>query len=160
VSALPQWLTIPQVAEQCDVDRAEVYHRLLHRLEVRRIGIKGGAAPWGRLIRVECGSVLRLCGGPVMPLEELPRWVTLSQAANYYQVSPHLIRQMIAHEQLDARRIGSGRTIRVDRDSLMRLGRVRIWTSHLNADTSLLPKPPGIYKSARPRCGGLLPTVS
>ena len=67
----------------------------------------GGASLLGRLIRVERGSLLRLCGKADMPLAELPRWVTLKQAAEYYQVSPHLIRALIAHEQLDARRIGS-----------------------------------------------------
>ncbi|WP_367185707.1 helix-turn-helix domain-containing protein [Mycobacterium sp.] len=40
---------------------------------------------------------------------KLPRWVTIKQAAEYYQVSPTLIRRMIAHEQLDARRIGRSR---------------------------------------------------
>ena len=39
----------------------------------------------------------------------------ISQAAAHYQVSAHLIRLLIAHEQLDARRIGSGRAIRIDR---------------------------------------------
>jgi hypothetical protein len=127
VSTLPPWLTIPQVAEHCGVDRAEVYYWLLQKLDVRRIGTRGGAAPWGRLIRVERGSVLRMCGELPVAAEVLPRWVTLSQAATYYQVSPHLVRRMIAHEQLDAVRIGSSRTIRVDRDSLMQLGRISIW---------------------------------
>ncbi|PLV48008.1 hypothetical protein X011_17700 [Mycobacterium tuberculosis variant microti OV254] len=53
--------------------------------------------------------------------------MTLKQAAAYYQVSPHLVRQLIAQEQLDARRIGSGRTIRIDRESLRQLGRIRLW---------------------------------
>lgn len=127
MSALPAWLTTTQVAEYCGVDRTEAYHQLLQKLEVRRIGIRGGAAPWGRLIRVERGSVLQLCGKPTVPAEVLPRWVTLKQAAKHYQVSPHLIRQLIAHEQLDARRIVSSRTIRVDRDSLLQLGRIHIW---------------------------------
>lgn len=127
MSVLRPWLTTAQVAEHCGVDRTGVYYRLLQKLDVRRIGIRGGAAPWGRLIRVERGSVLRLCGEPAVPQEGLPRWVTLTQAAKYYQVSPHLIRQLIAHEQLDARRIGSGRTIRIDRDSLLQLGRISIW---------------------------------
>ena len=48
----------------------------------------------------------------------LRRWPTLKLAANYYQVTPKLIRSMIAHEQLDARRIGSTKAIRLDRDSL------------------------------------------
>ncbi|OBG60832.1 hypothetical protein A5704_18760 [Mycobacterium sp. E735] len=120
-------MTTAQVAEYCGVDRTQVYHQLLQKLDVRRIGVPGGAAPWGRLIRVERGSVLRLCGKSAIPEELLPRWLTLKQAANYYQVSPHLVRQLIAHEQLDARRIGSSRTIRVDRDSLLQLGRIRIW---------------------------------
>jgi hypothetical protein len=33
----------------------------------------------------------------------------------------------IAHEELDARRIGSSRSIRIDRDSLLQLGRYRSW---------------------------------
>jgi hypothetical protein len=44
----------------------------------------------------------------------------MKQAADYYQVSPHLIRILIATEQLDARRIGDTKTIRVDRESLLR----------------------------------------
>lgn len=129
MSTLPPWLTTAQVAEHCGVDRAEVYYRLLQKVEVRRIGVRGGAAPWGRLVRVERGSMLRIRGEPVVPAEELPRWVTVKQAATYYQVSAHLIRQVIAHEQLDARRIGSGRAIRIDRDSLLELGKIRMWTA-------------------------------
>ena len=127
MTSLPQWLTTGQVAEHCGVDRAEVYYHLLGKLEVRRIGVRGGAAPCGRLIRVERGSVLRRCGEPVADDEALPRWVKIAQAASYYQVSAHLIRLLIAHEQLDARRIGSGRAIRIDRDSLLGLGRIRVW---------------------------------
>jgi hypothetical protein len=68
-----------------------------------------------------------MCGEPAVPAKALPRWVTLKQAATYYQVSSYLIRQLIAHEQLDARRIGSGRAIRIDRESLLQLGRIRMW---------------------------------
>jgi hypothetical protein len=46
-------MTIAQVAEHCGVDRTEVYYKMLPDLEVRRIGVRGGVAPWGRLIRVE-----------------------------------------------------------------------------------------------------------
>jgi hypothetical protein len=127
VNTLPPWLTIAQVAQHCGVDRTEVYYKLLPDLEVRRIGVRGGVAPWGRLIRVERRSVLRMCGESAVPAEVLPRWVTLKQAGDYYQVSPNLIRRMIAHEQLDARRIGSTKAIRIDRDSLMQLGRFKIW---------------------------------
>lgn len=127
VTALAPWLTTAQVAQFCGVDRAEAYHQLLPRLDVRRIGVRSGAARWGRLIRVERGSVLRLCGHAEISAELLPRWVTLPQAADYYQVSSHLIRRMIAHEQLDARRIGTSCAIRIDRDSLLELGRVRVW---------------------------------
>jgi hypothetical protein len=59
--------------------------------------------------------------------QELPRWATLKQAGDYYQVSPNLIRRIIAHEQLDARRIGRSRSIRIDRESLLQLGRYRTW---------------------------------
>jgi hypothetical protein len=62
-----------------------------------------------------------------MPLAELPRWVTMKQAAEYYQISPHLVRALIAHEQLDARRIGGTRAIRIARESLRQLGRYNVW---------------------------------
>nr|WP_254902368.1 helix-turn-helix domain-containing protein [Mycobacterium simiae] len=52
----------------------------------------------------------------------------MKQAAEYYQVSPSLIRRIIAHEQLDARRIGRSRNVRIDRESLLRLGRFAAWT--------------------------------
>jgi hypothetical protein len=51
----------------------------------------------------------------------------MTQAAEYYQVSSHLIRALIAHEQLDPRRIGDTKTIRVDRESLLQLGRYNSW---------------------------------
>jgi len=56
MSTLPPWMTIAQVAQHCEVDRTEVY-KTLPDLEVCRIGVRGGVAPWGRLIRVERGSV-------------------------------------------------------------------------------------------------------
>jgi hypothetical protein len=59
------------------------------------IGVCGGAMPFGRLIRIERGSLLRLTGETEVPSQELPRWVTLKQAANYYQVSPNLIRRIL-----------------------------------------------------------------
>jgi hypothetical protein len=89
--------------------------------------VRGGAAPCGRLIRVERASVLEMCGESAIPDEVVPRWAKITQAASYYQVSAHLIRLLIAHEHLDARRIGSSRAIRIDRDSLLQLGRIRIW---------------------------------
>jgi hypothetical protein len=125
---LPPWLTIGQTAEYCGVDRTEVYQKMLRDLEVRRIGVRGGVMPFGRLIRIERGSLLRLRGEPEGSSQELPRWVTMKQAADYYQVSPDLIRRIIAHEQLDARRIGRSRNIRIDRESLLQLGRFRVWT--------------------------------
>jgi hypothetical protein len=121
-------LTAGQAAEYCGVDRAEVYYKMLRDLEARRIGVRGGVMPFGRLIRIERASLVRLRGEPDVPAEVLPRWVTLKQAGDHYQVSPTLIRRMIAHEQLDARRIGSTKAIRVDRESLMELGRFRRWT--------------------------------
>jgi hypothetical protein len=45
-------------------------------------------------------------------------------------VSPNLIRRIIAHKQLDARRIGCSRSIRIDRESLLQLGRFLTWASH------------------------------
>jgi hypothetical protein len=54
---LPPWLTIGQTAEYCGVDRAEVYSKMLRDLEVRRIGVRGGAAPFGRLIRCRKGRL-------------------------------------------------------------------------------------------------------
>jgi hypothetical protein len=44
------------------------------------------------------------------------------------QVSPNLIRRIIAHEQLDARRIGRSRNICIERESLLQLGRFKVWT--------------------------------
>lgn len=128
-TALPPWMTTAQVADYFDTDRTDAYNTLLQQLDVRRIGVRSGCAPWGRLIRVERSSVLQLRGQPTVPDDELPRWVTLLQAGNHSQVSPHLVRRMIAHEQLDARRIGNSRSIRIDRTSLLNLGRIRIWSA-------------------------------
>jgi excisionase family DNA binding protein len=55
---------------------------------------------------------------------ELPRWVTIKQAAEYYQISGHTVRKMIAIGELRAKRIGP-KTIRIDRDSLLELGDYR-----------------------------------
>jgi hypothetical protein len=125
---LPQWLTVTQAAEHCKLDRSQVY-QMLRDLEIRRIGVRGGWMPLGRLIRIERGSLLRLRGESDLPAEVLPRWVTLRQAGDHYQVSPTLIRRMIAHEQLEARRIGGTKAIRIDRESLMELGQFRRWTT-------------------------------
>jgi hypothetical protein len=82
------------------------------------------------LVRIERGSLLRFRGEPpLVPAEALPHWVALKQAATYYRVSAHLIPVLIAHEQLDTRRIGSGRAIPIDRDSVLELGRIRVWTA-------------------------------
>lgn len=129
VLELPPWLIVTQAAQYCGVDRAEMYYKMLRDLEVRRIGVRGGAMPFGRLIRIERGSLLRLRGEPDPPSQELPRWVTIRQAAEHYQVSPELIRRLVAHEQLDARRIGATRNLRIDRESLLQLGRFRSWTT-------------------------------
>ncbi|ORJ57778.1 helix-turn-helix domain-containing protein [Mycobacterium simiae] len=101
---------------------------MLPNLETRRIGVRGGVIPFGRLIRIYQRSLLRLREGPDVAPAKLPRWVTMKQAAEYYQVSPSLIRRIIAHEQLDARRIGRSRNVRIDRESLLRLGRFAAWT--------------------------------
>jgi hypothetical protein len=55
VTDLPPWLTVTQAAEYWGIDRAEMYYKILRDLEVRRIGMRGGAIPFGRLIRVERG---------------------------------------------------------------------------------------------------------
>jgi hypothetical protein len=125
VTELPAWLTVTQAAEYCDIDRSEMYHKVLRNLEVRRIGARGGAMPFGRLIRIERGSVLRLRGEPNVAPQPLPRWVTINQAVTYYQISPHLTRTLIAQDQLDARYIGKSNRIRIDRESLLKLGRLR-----------------------------------
>jgi hypothetical protein len=70
---LSPWVTISQAAEYCGVDRTEMYTKMLRDLEVRRIGVRGGASPLGRLIRVERGSLLRLRGEQDVPSAELPR---------------------------------------------------------------------------------------
>lgn len=125
---LPPWITTAQVAAYCDVDRAAVYSRMLPNLEFRRIGVRGGVMPYGRYIRVERNSLLRFLDQPAVPPDELPRWVTMKQAAEHYQVSTRLIRALIAHQQLEARRIGDSKTIRIDRDSLQELGRYPTWS--------------------------------
>ncbi|WP_231382383.1 helix-turn-helix domain-containing protein [Mycobacterium simiae] len=45
MSTPPPWLTTAQVAEYCGVDRSEMYYQLLQKMEIRRIGVPGGAAP-------------------------------------------------------------------------------------------------------------------
>jgi hypothetical protein len=54
----------------------------------------------GRLIRVERGSLLQLKEERNAPSQELPRWVTIKQAAADYQVGPNMIRRIIAHNTL------------------------------------------------------------
>lgn len=125
MTELPAWLTVTQAAEYCGMDRAEMYHKVLRNLEARRIGTRGGAMPFGRLIRVERGSILRLRGEPDVSPQPLPRWVTISQASAHYQISTHLTRMLIAQDQLDARYIGKSNRIRIDRESLLPLGRYR-----------------------------------
>jgi excisionase family DNA binding protein len=58
--------------------------------------------------------------------EELPRWLTIKQAAEYYQISARTMRSLRAHGKPKARRIGE-RNIRIDRESLLELGRVKSW---------------------------------
>ena len=125
MTELPPWLTVTQAAEYCGIDRAEMYSKMLPNLEVRRIGMRGGAIPFGRLIRVERGSLLRLRGETDEPPQPFSRWVTINQAAAYFQNSAHLTRMLIAQQQLDARYIGNGNRIRIDRESLLQLGRYR-----------------------------------
>lgn len=127
VIAPAQWLTITQAAEISGLDYQEIYHRRLAQLEFRRIGTRFGVVPYGRLIRIELTSLQRMMGVPVTPVGELPRWITIKQAADYYQISTHLVRTLIAHEQLEARRIGDSRTLRIERDSLLQLGKWRRW---------------------------------
>lgn len=122
-----QWITVAQAAALCETDYQEIYHRRLSQLEFRRIGTRLGSSPFGRLIRIELASLQRSMGQPVTPTRVLPRWVTIKQAAAYYQRNTHLVRTLIAHEQLEARRIGDSRTLRVDRDSLLQLGKWRRW---------------------------------
>jgi hypothetical protein len=62
-------LTIDQTAEYCGVDRAEVYYKMLRDLEARRIGVRDGSLPFGRPIRIERGSMMRLIGSPDAPVE-------------------------------------------------------------------------------------------
>lgn len=53
--------------------------------------------------------------------DELPRWVTIKQAAEYYQISERTVRKMISIGDLKAKRIGP-KTIRIERGSLVELG--------------------------------------
>jgi hypothetical protein len=80
------------------------------------------------MIRIGRASVLRLAGKPDVPSSPEPaRWVTIRRAAEHYPVSPPLIRDLIAHEELDARRVGSGKQFRLDRSSLLALGCYHHW---------------------------------
>jgi hypothetical protein len=101
---LPRWVTIKQVADYYQLDPKTIRRMIAHgKLKARRRGEED------------------------LPSAELPRWVTMKQAADHYQVSSHLIRALIAHEQLDARRIAGTKTIRIDRGSLLQLGRYNVW---------------------------------
>lgn len=56
---LAPWPTISQAAECCGVHRAEMYSKMLRYLEVRRIGMRGGASPRGGIdcsIQLYCGQ--------------------------------------------------------------------------------------------------------
>jgi hypothetical protein len=124
-----------------------MYRKMLRNLEIPRIGVRG-VTPYGRLIRVKRESVLRLRGQPETPSAELSRWVTINQAAEHYQVSTRLIRELIAHEQLNARRIGDSKIIRIERDSLLALGRLRRW----GADSRPWSVPARPAHDQQPRC--------
>jgi hypothetical protein len=44
-------------------------------------------------------------------------------------IDPAWLEAIPAHEELDARRIGSTKAIRIDRESLLQLGRFKSWTT-------------------------------
>lgn len=125
---LPPWLSTKQAAELLGMPLPQfmnaMYGGRLTGIDVRRVGTIGMYAV-GRLYRFERGSLLRLKGADDVAAEELPRWVKVRQAADYYQISKRTVPAMIAHGQLKAKRIG--RQIRIERDSLMELGRVKYW---------------------------------
>jgi excisionase family DNA binding protein len=52
--------------------------------------------------------------------EPLPRWTTVRQAAEYYQIRTATVRHLIAAGQLKAKQIG--KSLRIERESLLHLG--------------------------------------
>jgi len=107
-----------QTAEYCGVDSHRGVYKMLRDLEIRRIGVRGGVMPLGRLIRIEGDRCCGCGANQRCHRRKLPRWVTLKQAGDYYQVSPNLIAgssltngSMLAHR--------SSASIRIDRESLL-----------------------------------------
>jgi hypothetical protein len=72
-----------------------MYGGRLKGIEVRRVG-SPSVYPAGKLYRIERGSLLRLNGADEVAVQELPRWVKIKQAAEYYQISDRTVRTMIA----------------------------------------------------------------
>lgn len=129
-----RWLTSSQAAAELGVSVAEMFSALSAgrlRVRVRRMG-GDSCITSCRILRFDRDS-LNWSGLNLPPLTdeeydamaaELPRWVTIRQAAEYYQISGHTVRKMIANGDLKAERIGP-RSIRIDRDSLLELGDYR-----------------------------------
>ena len=131
---MTRWLTSSQAAAELGVSVPEMFSALSGgrlRVRVRKMGGNPYITSC-RILRFDRGS-LNWSGLDLEPLtdeeydamaNELPRWVTIKQAAEYYQISGHTVRKMIAIGDLKAKRIGP-KTIRIDRDSLMELGDYR-----------------------------------
>jgi hypothetical protein len=117
VNEPPAWLSVQQAAAYCGVEYREMYERMLRNLETRRICVRGGASPFGRLIRVERDSLLRLRGeAPDVPSAELP-------------AHPRTHCPRTARRTPDRRH----KAIRIDRESLLQLGRYSVWRPALVA---------------------------
>ncbi|WP_198957230.1 helix-turn-helix domain-containing protein [Mycobacterium lehmannii] len=98
------------------------------RVRVRRMGGDSRITSC-RILRFDRDS-LNWSGLDLKPLtdeeydamaDEIPCWLTIKQAAAYYQISQHTVRKMISIGDLKAKRIGP-KMIRIERDSLLELG--------------------------------------
>lgn len=131
---MTRWLTSSQAAAELAVSVPEMFNAMYGgrlRVRVRKMGGDSRVTSC-RILRFDRDS-LNWSGLDPEPLtdeeydamaNELPRWVTIKQAAEYYQISGHTVRKMIAIGELRAKRIGP-KTIPIDRDSLLELGDYR-----------------------------------
>ncbi|MGO4445079.1 helix-turn-helix domain-containing protein [Mycobacterium sp. 2YAF39] len=128
---MTRWLTSSQAAAELGVSVPEMFSAMYGgrlRVRVRRMGGDSYITSC-RILRFDRDS-LNWSGLDLEPLtdeeysamdEKLPSWVTIKQAAEYYQISERTVRKMISIGDLKAKRIGP-KTIRIERDSLVELG--------------------------------------
>lgn len=121
-----RWLTSEQAAVHAGISLSQFHNALQGgRLQahIRKIAVLGPTR--GGRIRVDRDSLswsLGLFKHVELDLsdEPLPRWATIRQAAEYYQISTTTVRHLIAAGQLKAKRIG--KVLRIERESLLHLG--------------------------------------